>query len=432
MPVLKETVLLCVLAAAAVAAQGQAQVFPPNIDQKTEIHKKLAELSARLAALGSKKIDPQVLADAQIHKKAVEFVLRYPDEFVGPDSAAEAITTLDLGIMRALELDAGVPSWTQTTGNVVRGYISRVDGSVQPYRLTIPAFYDGTKPMRLEVWLQGTPQPINEVRFINQQEAPRNASQVAAADSIQLEPFGRMNRSYRFAGETDVFEAIASVQRRYNIDTARIAIRTPSSGGANPAFANANGRQAVAASGPAALRKIEGLQGPIDDAFREGFLAVRGTGQAWNPAVQDYTTHRFDTFRSEFAKWMRGDIRARDDHAVSAADIASSNLVLFGDPGSNSMLAKIIGQLPIQWTRNEIIVGSQKFSAADHALVLVYPNPLNPAKYVVLNSGHTFTADRAAFGSASMLVPRLGDYAVVTSAGEQKAAGTFDEDWKLK
>ena len=63
MSVLKKSVLLCVLAAAVVSAQGQgAKVFPPTADQKAEIHKKLAELSARLAALGSNKTDPQLLA----------------------------------------------------------------------------------------------------------------------------------------------------------------------------------------------------------------------------------------------------------------------------------------------------------------------------------------------------------------------------------
>ena len=86
MSVLKKTVLLCVLAAAVVVAQGQdAKVFPPTADQKAEIHKKLAELSARIAALGSNKADPQLLADVQIYKKAVEYILRFPDEFFGAE-----------------------------------------------------------------------------------------------------------------------------------------------------------------------------------------------------------------------------------------------------------------------------------------------------------------------------------------------------------
>ena len=114
------------------------------------------------------------------------------------------------------------------------------------------------------------------------------------------------------------------------------------------------------------------------------------------------------------------------------ADIANYNLVLFGDPGSNSVIAKVVGSLPIQWTRSEITVGAQKFPTADHALVLIYPNPLNPQKYVVLNTGQTFSANRITSGTEAVFFPRLGDYAVLTTGGQTKMAGFFDESWKLK
>ena len=178
--------------------------------------------------------------------------------------------------------------------------------------------------------------------------------------------------------------------------------------------------------------KIHGLQGPIEDAFTEGFLAVRGTGQPWNDGVQNYTNQRFDSFKSEFARWMRGDIRMKDDKSVSAADIANYNLVLFGDPGSNVVIAKVLAGLPIQWTKSDITVGAQKFPSADHALVLIYPNPLNPQKYVVINTGQTFSANRTTSGTESIFFPRLGDYAVLTTGGATKTAGFFDESWKLK
>jgi pimeloyl-ACP methyl ester carboxylesterase len=651
MPALKKTkntILLLALAAAVVVAQEpQAKVFPPTPEQKTEIHAKLAELSARIAALRAKKTDSQLLADLQIHQKAADYILRFPEEFFGPNYAAETLKALELGIARANELEAGTASWTKKTGNVLRGFVSNIDGSMQPYGLTIPASYDGARPMRLDVWLHGTQQQLNEVRFINQQEGPHSTSQIAAEDYIQLEPFGRMNHSYRYYGETDVFEAIASVQQRYNIDAKRILIRGHSMGGqgawhlglqhpgkfaaiessagyvdtytqardrikpllplqpyqvaalhyydavdyalnafntpivayigetdgnagaykmreawqkegfrftqetpyrwtttdlralflvgpktghswhagskaeseafirralaetagkmpnhlrfvtyttrwnnahwvtvegleetykradvdakraddlkqytvttknvsrvrfdvpaasftidgqlikagANPTFEKANGKWTLATGKPAGLRKIHGLQGPIEDAFRDGFLAVRGTGQPWNTAVHDYTNQRFDVFRSEFAKWMRGDIRVENDTEVSSDDIANYNLVLFGDPGSNSVLAKVIGRLPIQWTRSEITVGSQKFPADGHAVVMIYPNPLNRQRYVVLNTGHTFTANRITAGTESMFFPRLGDYAVLTTAGDVKVAGLFDEQWKVK
>jgi len=131
-----------------------------------------------------------------------------------------------------------------------------------------------------------------------------------------------------------------------------------------------------------------------------------------------------------------------DDASLTAADIAGSNLILFGDPGSNSVIAKMLAQLPIQWTKTEITLGSQKFAAAENVPVLVYPNPLNPQHYIVINSGHTFNDDRNAAGSESMFFPRIGDYAVVhvnpaamsglTPVGEVKTSGFFNEEWKLK
>src|SRR5687767_5486782 len=202
---LKKTILLLALAAAVVVAQEPgAKVFPPTPEQKTEIHAKLAELSARIAALRAKKTDSQLLADLEIYKKAADYILRFPEEFFGPNYAAETIKALELGITRANELEAGTASWTKKTGNVVRGFVSNIDGSVQPYGLTIPASYDGARPMRLDVWLHGTQMQLNEVRFVNQQAGAHQTSQIPADDYIQLEPFARMNHSYKFYAETDV------------------------------------------------------------------------------------------------------------------------------------------------------------------------------------------------------------------------------------
>jgi hypothetical protein len=68
---------------------------------------------------------------------------------------------------------------------------------------------------------------------------------------------------------------------------------------------------------------------------------------------------------------------------------------------------------------------------------LIYPNPLNPQKYVVLNSGPTFREghDR----TNSLQNPKLGDWALIdlaeppsaTAPGRIVAAGVFDEKWQL-
>lgn len=621
------------------AAQVPPPAEPPTTEQRRDIERKLAELTARVHTLAARQAEPSLLADVDIYRKAAEYILRFPEEFATKAFTANTISVLDTGLKRAGELEAGVPSWPKRKGHVVRAYVSRVDGSVQPYGLTIPESYDGSKPVRLDIWQHGTNRTLNEVAFIVQQE--REAPVPAEQDYIQMEPLGRTNVSYRWAGEADMFESLASVQQRYNIDPKRIVLRgfsmggasswhlglhhpgkwaaieagagytetrrygkretlppyqeamlhyydavdyslnafnTPTVGyggeidaqlqasvnireqltaegfrfqpegpfrwvtsdlralflvgpktahswhpdsraqsnvfinkaletasrvpdrvrfvtyttrfnrahwltvdgvdetyqrgevdatrsedgerytlstknvsrltidakggaftidgqkikaGAGPSFEKKAGKWSLAGAPATRLQKIHGLQGPVDDAFVDGFLCVRPTGTAWNPVAREWAGRTLEVFSADFAKWLRGDVRVKDDRAVAASDIADYNLILFGDPGSNSMIAKVIGQLPIRWSKTEIIVGSQKFAAADHIPVLIYPNPLNPKRYVVINSGHTF--GEADFrGTNAWLYPRLGDYSVLNANGDVAVSGFFNEQWQFK
>ncbi len=62
---------------------------------------------------------------------------------------------------------------------------------------------------------------------------------------------------------------------------------------------------------------------------------------------------------------------------------------------------------------------------------MIYPNPLNPAHYVVVNSGFTF-ADEASTSNA-LQVPKLPDFAIldIDNSDAVVTAGFFDEEWKL-
>jgi hypothetical protein len=201
--------------------------------------------------------------------------------------------------------------------------------------------------------------------------------------------------------------------------------------GANPSFEKKDSKWAVTGRSRAGLRKTHGLQGPVDDAFVDAFLCVRPTGTAWNAVAREWAGKTLDVFSANFAKWLRGDVGVKDDRVVSPSDIAGSNLILFGDPGSNNVIARVIGRLPIRWSKTEIEVGTQTFGAADHIPVLIYPNPLNPTRYVVINSGHTF--GEADFrGTNAWLYPRLGDYSVVKANGDVALSGFFNENWQFK
>jgi dienelactone hydrolase len=177
--------------------------------------------------------------------------------------------------------------------------------------------------------------------------------------------------------------------------------------------------------------KRRNLQGPIDDAFTGAFLCVRGTGKPWNPHVQRWADERLTRFDDDWRRWMRGEVRIKDDVAITQEDIENHHLILFGDPGSNGVLTGVLKELPLTWTPQELGLGGT-YRAADHAPALIAPNPLNPHRYVVINTGHTFGAREFA-GTNALLFPHLGDYAVFRvdrEGGEVKASGFFNEKWE--
>ena len=171
-----------------------------------------------------------LLADIEIHHKAAEWILRYPEEFYRREYVQHTLDSLDIGLARAAELARGNHAWTSQKGRLARGYRSEVDGSVQPYALLIPDSYDGWRPVRLDVILHGRNSRLTEAWFIatHTSDEPLPESQ----NYIQLEVFGRLNNAFRWAGETDVWEAIAAVERDYKIDPDRIVVRGFSMGGA--------------------------------------------------------------------------------------------------------------------------------------------------------------------------------------------------------
>jgi pimeloyl-ACP methyl ester carboxylesterase len=185
------------------------------------------------------------------------------------------------------------------------------------------------------------------------------------------------------------------------------------------------------------LRKRLGLQGPIDDAFLEPFLFVRPTGKSPHPDVDRWVKSELDRAIVRWRRQFRGTPRVVDDRDVTPADIESKNLILWGDAASNSLIAKIAGKLPIREEGAQITAGSQRFDAAHHVPILIYPNPLNPNRYVVLNSGFTFREH--ADMSNALQIPMLPDWAIVdirTPPGEDwpgrmAAADFFDEEWNL-
>jgi hypothetical protein len=178
---------------------------------------------------------------------------------------------------------------------------------------------------------------------------------------------------------------------------------------------------------PGGLVKKEGLSGPIADALLSKFLIVYGTsGTAqetaanlrsaqemaveWNNAfilnwqsgsrVQSghesdwwvpYNTYpyyyftgapRSPTTSQQTIVWPVADT------AVTAQDMADYNLILYGEPDDNAVIAQIAGDLPFQLSAGRIQVQDRVYTdqpgkPLDYSFI--YPNPLNPERYVLVS-----------------------------------------------
>ncbi len=595
-----------------------------------------------------------LLPDIQIFEKAVRWAVQYDEIFNATNEVPAARTLLKQGMERVQQLREGKPLWISATGLVVRAYISRLDGSVQPYGLVVPATYSpaSAQAYRLDFWFHGRDETLTELKFITQRQ--KDPGQFTPRNTIVLHTYSRYCNGQKLAGEIDVFEALADVRKNYAIDDNRIVVRGFSLGGAacwqiaahypghwaaaapgagfseTPEFLKvfqnekmqptwyeqalwhqynatdyalnffnlptvaysgeidaqkqaaaamakamtaegielthiigpqtkhayhaasrqeinrridtiaARGRDSLprevrfttwtlryntcswivldqlaqhwkqarvnasivggnslridtenvsalsvimpsgscpfdvrqsvpvaingsefAAPKPgsdrswevsfyklgsrwnagvlpeAGLRKRNGIQGPIDDAFMSSFLVVRPTGHAANEKVGAWVTSELAHFTNEWRRHFRGDARVKDDTAVTEADIAAHNLILWGDAQSNQLLAKLADRLPMRGAGENIALGNKSFAAANHVPLMIYPNPLNPTRYVVLNSGFTFR--EYDYLNNARQVPKLPDWAIVDVntppssrwPGKVVDAGFFGERWEV-
>jgi pimeloyl-ACP methyl ester carboxylesterase len=218
-----------------------------------------------------------------------------------------------------------------------------------------------------------------------------------------------------------------------------VRLRVKSDGSFECRFVKDGGRwRLFEADDDAGLHKRAGLQGPIDDAYMDSFLFVTPTGEARHPPVQQWVQLELERAATHWRQQMRGDVRRRPDVEVTDDDITNHNLILWGDPQSNALLGRLLPKLPLEWTAESILIGQQRFDAAGHVPVLIYPNPLNPARYIVLNSG--FTYREYDYLNNARQTPKLPDWAIVDLStppgprwpGKIAAADFFDERWEVK
>src|SRR5262249_5883307 len=221
------------------AAQGYdpPPVKKPDRDTLQAIVERTTALDRAFAALSLQGARDPILADIEVYLKAAQWIQRH-DEYFHDQSGLWAIEALERGLLRASQAARGDSPWLQIAGrSIVRGYRSRVDGSVQPYAVMLPKEYgrDPKTKWRLDVVLHGRDSSLSEVKFLHQNSGDKPAEEEPV---VVLDIYGRGNNAYRWAGETDVYEAMDALanSERYMgrdlFDPRRVVLRGFSMGGA--------------------------------------------------------------------------------------------------------------------------------------------------------------------------------------------------------
>src|SRR5581483_3946423 len=157
--------MLALALSTASMAQTPAE-FPPMGNDLTDAER--ASVQSAITALGErvaglKRQYPggaqhDRIADVEVYLEAVRRPLKYGERLYAPKGttpAEYAIQTLKTGAERAELLAAGRTPWMSESG--VRGFYSKLDGSAQPYILTMPDRFDpaARREYRLDIFLHG-------------------------------------------------------------------------------------------------------------------------------------------------------------------------------------------------------------------------------------------------------------------------------------
>ena len=174
----------------------------------------------------------ELLPDVEIYYKAVDWALRY-NEFYDAKEFATARKMLTEGRDRARQIAARQAKWTIQTGLVVRGYVCKIDGSVQPYGLVVPASWPPNSPhkYRLDVWCHGRGEKLTELNFINgRQKSPRRVH-ARRHDSCCI-PMADTATPTSSPARSTSSRRLTDVRKHYPIDEDRVVVRGFSMGGA--------------------------------------------------------------------------------------------------------------------------------------------------------------------------------------------------------
>jgi predicted esterase len=183
------------------------------------------------------------------------------------------------------------------------------------------------------------------------------------------------------------------------------------------------------------------LQGPIDDGLKSRFIVVLPDGKSDGTAADKWSRIESEHFLNRWQGLMRGDVITRSPREITVQEVKDCNIILWGTPATNSLLKKMLESKTLSdvivWDDLLLKIGNQDADVSSSVPVFCYPNPFNPNRYIIVNSGLTFR--EAHDKTNSLQNPKLPDWALLDisqppsldAAGKVVAADFFDTHWQV-
>ncbi len=180
------------------------------------------------------------------------------------------------------------------------------------------------------------------------------------------------------------------------------------------------------------LRKKPTLCGPIKDAFNGRFQFVYGTAGDKEATDRNRTLAR--QVQKEWYTFAKGFRNVVPDTSISDAEMARSNLILFGTPKTNALLARMAAKLPVRFTADGYEILGKTYKAGETTgLMFIYPNPLAPERYIVVYDGQHY-GEKLGENHKYDLLPDFIVYSDEPDYDDSNSfyvAGFFDTAWQL-
>jgi hypothetical protein len=194
------------------ARAGLVKTMPLHIEPLTSTTERLRDRLAKNSKRESAALPTAEYAIA-LYERADRGQVN-PNAYRFADEFAKANELLDA-------IEAGRDPFSGKSGDFRKAYRSKVDQTLQPYRVFVPQVYTASKPNALVIALHGMGGDENSMfDLYNGGALKREAERL---DFVVACPKGRDSASmYRGLAEEDVMDVLAQVRRNYNIDANRI------------------------------------------------------------------------------------------------------------------------------------------------------------------------------------------------------------------